>query len=179
MPYLTFSIHWPDQNSINPTEAFERDKLLSETYAAESDSHASGNTEEPIQGTVSIGLENESRSRETAMEGSHLKEEDEDAMVNSKQPDAILHKTRTLDEFYYDSLSNTHDRDKTQVITRYLNLKSQEAKAKDAGQPKEQDEDGRIKILRVDQIWLWVIDSGKSPYQPRSFAYEHLRNYHH
>ncbi|KAI9646501.1 hypothetical protein NHQ30_004494 [Ciborinia camelliae] len=55
----------------------------------------------------------------------------------------ILHSSRTLDQFYYHSMTNTDDRDSSQVVTRYAGRKP-EAKAWD--------------ILRVDHLWLWVID---------------------
>ncbi|KAF2186042.1 hypothetical protein K469DRAFT_687459 [Zopfia rhizophila CBS 207.26] len=60
--------------------------------------------------------------------------------------DKILHGPRTLDRFYYYSLSDTGYRDATQVVTKYIDERT----------GRKQDEPQ--KILQVDQLWLWVID---------------------
>jgi hypothetical protein len=54
----------------------------------------------------------------------------------------VVHESRTLDQYYYSCLPNTDHRDDDQVVTRYFKLK------------------GGVKrrMLRVDQLWLWVID---------------------
>lgn len=60
----------------------------------------------------------------------------------------VLHGPRTLDQFYYYSLSDTSHRDDTQVVSRYFEEHSGSEK-----KPK--------KILEVDQLWLWVIDESR------------------
>lgn len=60
-----------------------------------------------------------------------------------------LHVRRTLDQFYY-SMLNTWKRDGDQVVYRY-------ARSKGA---LERD----VKILMVDQLWLWVIGGRLSLY---------------
>jgi hypothetical protein len=60
-----------------------------------------------------------------------------------------VHGSRTLDQFYYHSLSSTETRDFDQVVTRYIETK-----------PKEMWERDGCTILRVDQLWLWAIDEG-------------------
>jgi hypothetical protein len=54
----------------------------------------------------------------------------------------IVHGSRTLDQYYYSSLEDTNARDKDQVITRYFERKN----------------NTKPQMLRVDQLWLWVID---------------------
>jgi hypothetical protein len=61
----------------------------------------------------------------------------------------VVHGSRTLDQFYYHSLSSTETRDFDQVVTRYIETK-----------PKEMWERDGCTILRVDQLWLWAIDEG-------------------
>jgi hypothetical protein len=60
--------------------------------------------------------------------------------------DTILHGPRTLDQFYYYSLSDTGYRDATQVVTKYI----EKGYRKPAKTPRT--------ILQVNQLWLWVID---------------------
>jgi len=63
-----------------------------------------------------------------------------------------LHESRTLDQFYYRSLIETEDRDETQVVTRYIDKTGWRAPL---------DPGKQLDILRVDQLWLWVIDESK------------------
>ncbi|KAI9869299.1 MAG: hypothetical protein M1813_000088 [Trichoglossum hirsutum] len=54
----------------------------------------------------------------------------------------VVHKSRSLDQYYYSSLSDTKFRDSDQVVTRYF-----------------KDKEGvKKRMLRVDQLWLWIID---------------------
>ena len=65
------------------------------------------------------------------------------------------HKTRSLDQFYYHSLSGNDikGRDENQVVTRYL-IGGKNGDGVDRSRP-------WWPILGVDQLWLWVIDDGK------------------
>ena len=54
-----------------------------------------------------------------------------------------LHPRRTLDQFYYPT-SNTSSRDQDQVVYRYYRKHS-------LSEPK---------ILMIDQLWLWILDTG-------------------
>ncbi|KAH0565988.1 hypothetical protein GP486_000615 [Trichoglossum hirsutum] len=54
----------------------------------------------------------------------------------------VVHTSRSLDQYYYSSLLDTKFRDSDQVVTRYFRDKQGERK----------------RMLRVDQLWLWVID---------------------
>jgi hypothetical protein len=65
----------------------------------------------------------------------------------------IFHESRTLDQFYYLSLENTSKRDDDQVVTRYIDKVPLEYMSLDLRNEKH--------ILRVDQLWLWVIDESK------------------
>lgn len=64
-----------------------------------------------------------------------------------------IHPRRTLDQFYYSSLSNTERRDKDQTISKWT--------GPDVG------EEGRSKaadnslLIMVDQLWCWVLDESK------------------
>ncbi|KAE8548001.1 hypothetical protein EYB25_009794 [Talaromyces marneffei] len=61
----------------------------------------------------------------------------------------VVHKIRSLDEFYYPNLPDLTSRNAAQVATRYLTLQSQ-------GNRKENGD--WWPILAVGQLWLWVID---------------------
>lgn len=66
--------------------------------------------------------------------------------------DDCLHVSRTLDQFYYHSLSpeKLEYRNNDQVVFKY---------AKEVTQLKNQDPVfGSYQICMVDQLWLWVID---------------------
>ncbi|KAI1174739.1 hypothetical protein F4777DRAFT_552834 [Nemania sp. FL0916] len=64
--------------------------------------------------------------------------------------DKIIHGTRSLDQFFYNALPETDERDKNQVFTRsWFGV--------DNGQGVP-DSAKRWPYLAVDQLWLWVID---------------------
>lgn len=65
--------------------------------------------------------------------------------LEEQYQDKILHGSRTLDQFYYYSLPNTDYRDATQVVTKYIEERNESEKELKT-------------ILKVDQLWLWVID---------------------
>ncbi|KAM3087078.1 hypothetical protein ACMFMG_001188 [Clarireedia jacksonii] len=95
-----------------------------------------------------------------------------------------LHESRTWDQFYYNFMIQTEKRDESQVVTRYIQ-KNEEEPEKETGKEKwwrkpldeikrekenremkwksekrnkEEKMKGKKQILRVDQLWLWVID---------------------
>ncbi|KAI1768625.1 hypothetical protein GGR53DRAFT_383781 [Hypoxylon sp. FL1150] len=59
---------------------------------------------------------------------------------------AVIHKSRTLDEIFHGPTAETKKRDFDQVVTRWINRN------------RENETRGSSDILRVDQLWLWVID---------------------
>jgi hypothetical protein len=62
---------------------------------------------------------------------------------------------RTLDQYFYTHLASTYERDMDQVVLRYT-----------------QNGSGiEPKIFMVDQLWLWVLNEGKSISELRSPAY--------
>lgn len=61
----------------------------------------------------------------------------------------VVHKIRSLDEFYYPNLPDLARRDAGQVATRYLTDKSQ-------GNRKEVGD--WWPIIAVGQLWLWIFD---------------------
>lgn len=71
-------------------------------------------------------------------------------------PTPPLHIRRTLDQFFYTDLVETNARDEDQVIFRYTAKNSPD----------------RIKLFMVDQLWLWVLDSGM-----RFLKYDILSSY--
>lgn len=70
---------------------------------------------------------------------------------DNKQGRKPIQGSRSLDQFYYHSLSDLKQRDAGQVVTRYL--RKLQGKVGD-GTPNSWP------IITVDQLWLWVIDSG-------------------
>ncbi|KAH8802534.1 hypothetical protein F5884DRAFT_738128 [Xylogone sp. PMI_703] len=83
------------------------------------------------------------------------KDSDREARKNGK----ILHRSRTLDQFYYHSLKDTKHRDKNQVVTRYINKKEKKNESEEQNKSEAKGQPPRKNvILRVDQVWLWVID---------------------
>ncbi|KAB8236677.1 uncharacterized protein BDW43DRAFT_308355 [Aspergillus alliaceus] len=75
-------------------------------------------------------------------------------------PAIITHETMTLDQYYYSTIPDSTERDHDQVLSRYLawqetkDQKDAQAHSRDRTQGEEV-----VKILSVDQLWLWIIDS--------------------
>ncbi|KAI0138927.1 hypothetical protein F4776DRAFT_42918 [Hypoxylon sp. NC0597] len=61
-----------------------------------------------------------------------------------KTSKATIHKSRTLDGYFHGPAAETRDRDLEQVVTRWIQRNTTNKQSSD--------------ILRVDQLWLWVID---------------------
>lgn len=75
-------------------------------------------------------------------------EEEEKALIKAYLYDPpALHVRRTLDQYYYHMLENTHDRDIDQVVSRWAQNVAQEP---------------RHNILMVDQLWLWMGQNNKA-----------------
>jgi hypothetical protein len=64
-----------------------------------------------------------------------------------------LHCRRTLDQYSYYMLETTERRDKDQVVFRWA-TDQQDMPVAEAP------------VLMVDQLWLWVLPDGTSPYLP-------------
>jgi hypothetical protein len=66
--------------------------------------------------------------------------------------DSILHGSRTLDEFYYQNISDAEisRRNQSQVVTRRVHSSLQ-------GVQKSWP------IIRVDQLWIWMVDESATP----------------
>jgi hypothetical protein len=60
-----------------------------------------------------------------------------------------LHMRRTLDQSFYNTLSDTSQRDADQVVYRYM---------------KKHTETHFPAMLMVDQLWLWILNGGQLPY---------------
>ena len=71
----------------------------------------------------------------------------------------VVHGSRTLDQYYYWSLTDeeTKRRDNDQVVTRYL----------------EDKKCATSKLLRIDMLWLWIIDESISYKALRSKSTSH------
>ncbi|RYO54925.1 hypothetical protein AA0116_g9317 [Alternaria tenuissima] len=62
---------------------------------------------------------------------------------NDSSNASSLHPRRSLDQFFYSSLHNTTSRDQDQVLSKYT----------------PEDVRGGKKMIMVDQLWLWLLES--------------------
>lgn len=63
--------------------------------------------------------------------------------------DSPLHMRRTLEQYYYWTAVDTTGRDHEQVVSR--GTRSQ-----------NEDPDAAVRLIMVDQLWLWILDESKS-----------------
>lgn len=164
MPYITFAML-----EGNEPEAINRDKRLREIFGYDSyakdkdnDKHAQendGNNKDKNgiynnkDGKDEDGKDEDGNIKDGNDEDSNDEDgNDEDGSDKSENEWKILHGSRTLDQFYYSSLKETDRRNHDQVVTRY-------GKSLKEGDGDKQENNNR-EILKVDQLWLWVIDEG-------------------
>lgn len=76
-----------------------------------------------------------------------------------------MHKPLTLDKFYYPTIEDTTHRDLSQVVSRFLKSSADNEAAKLKQSALEPE---KLKILLVDQLWLWIVDESKTNYSPTS-----------
>ncbi|KAJ5339104.1 ankyrin [Penicillium brevicompactum] len=69
----------------------------------------------------------------------------------------ITHDYLTLDQYYYVYLSQTDKRDKTQVLSRFMK-RMKRKNEEEQEQLWNKSRNIPIKILTVNQLWLWVLD---------------------
>ncbi|RAH47386.1 uncharacterized protein BO95DRAFT_84082 [Aspergillus brunneoviolaceus CBS 621.78] len=91
----------------------------------------------------------------------------------------IVHEALTLDQYYYDSISNTYTRDRDQALSRLFKTKKekrarqstqsleeqrskqipheQERNDQDRSYASQKDEAESFQILKVNQLWLWIL----------------------
>ena len=155
MPYVTFAVHTSEEHL--ETQRSERFRKFLRNYSEnavyrlrtpdESHYQSPSNTKE---------LDGYERYRELL----ELYEE------------KIIHGSRTLDESYYESLSSIKMRNEDQVVTRYFDKIRQysqgDAPVVNMNESTRVERESNVstingrhkpmKILRVDQLWLWVID---------------------
>lgn len=92
--------------------------------------------------------------------------------LNSERP---IHCRRTLDQYGYPTLHNTAVRDEDQILFKRTKVSQEVLPAKEPlkkmwhsgrslsnQQAQPISEDICAKVLMVDQLWLWVVDAGKS-----------------
>ncbi|KAE8356311.1 hypothetical protein BDV28DRAFT_117200 [Aspergillus coremiiformis] len=85
----------------------------------------------------------------------------QDPRSDETDPAKITHETMTLDQYYYSTIPDSTERDHDQVLSRYLAWQEADGQKDDQVHPKGQSRgDELIKILSVDQLWLWIVDSG-------------------
>lgn len=78
-----------------------------------------------------------------------------------------VHESRTLDRYYYSSLpdENVQKRNVDQVLTKYITKREGQDKTNGSAPAVSQNtkptEGDTGLILRVDQLWLWVINDSK------------------
>lgn len=103
-----------------------------------------------LRDTYNVGPEVVSNSPESIREG--LQQNVSSKYLNHDPP---LHPRRSLDQFYYSSLSDTRERDADQTVSKWTGSRSKIA------------EDGRDEaerdslIVMVDQLWVWVLNERK------------------
>ena len=69
----------------------------------------------------------------------------------------------TLDQYYYPVLDDTSDRDKDQVLTKFLGRNSNDSDSGHADDAAAHKGDAaETRILMVDQLWMWIIDESMS-----------------
>jgi hypothetical protein len=73
-----------------------------------------------------------------------------------QQENNPLHVRRTLDQYYYGSLTNTVVRDTDQTISKWTSVNDTQI-GRDG---KRRATDGSL-LLMVDQLWCWVVDDSK------------------
>jgi hypothetical protein len=70
----------------------------------------------------------------------------------TSEQDASLHPRRTLDQFYYPALIDTHIRDADQTISKWS--------GKDVAADGKARATSDSLLIMVDQLWCWVVDGG-------------------
>lgn len=83
--------------------------------------------------------------------GTELKRNDE--TIQSRRSRRLVHNRMTLDQYYYSAITNTGDRDKDQILSKFLELKYGSKMFSTAKTDKD-----KVRILVVDQLWIWVFD---------------------
>lgn len=94
-----------------------------------------------------------------------------DLYHNSDDGPASFHAPRTLDQSYYLSLNQSGDRDKDQVVVKYVE-RQEEVERQGSAHDKRATVLNNVKpkkILMVNQMWVWKIDSCE--YQDTRTAY--------
>jgi hypothetical protein len=102
----------------------------------------------------------------------------ENQLQEKSNPEAksFIHKSLTLDQFYYASIPDTSNRDEDQVVGRYLQQKIEDLlkEGSKPGQDKKMTDSQVIskqetskatwsaQILVVNQLWLWILYDGMS-----------------
>ncbi|KAL4904484.1 hypothetical protein BDW74DRAFT_31272 [Aspergillus multicolor] len=67
------------------------------------------------------------------------------------------HEPMTLDQYFYTTLDQTHERDDDQVVSRYIERRLKGGK--DVPKTARSEEQPPKRILTVDQLWLWTVDN--------------------
>lgn len=99
--------------------------------------------------------------------------------ADEKDPSKTLHERMTLDQYYYTTLPDSTYRDYDQVLSRYLAWQeSQPLRNREMISGKVGQNGLPIKVFSVDQLWLWIIDEGKSfPWRSMKFL-SNCNSYH-
>ncbi|KAM3085736.1 hypothetical protein ACMFMG_002801 [Clarireedia jacksonii] len=126
IPYLTFATYQEQRTILKKSDG----KIETEDVKAQAE------------------LKLQDKNLSLAAEYSRSNESKDGGKNNAENDWKKLQESRTLDEYYYHSLSDIEKRNANQVVTRYIDKVCHENHME-----KEQWE-----ILRVDQLWLWVID---------------------
>ena len=90
---------------------------------------------------------------------------DQPEFSQSQPFEEVTHRPLTLDQFYYPTIEDTTHRDLSQVVSRFLKSSADNEAAKLQQTVLEPE---NLKILLVDQLWLWIVDESKTNYSPSS-----------
>ena len=114
---------------------------------------------------VTLGEIESQRTSEPTNQYKIEKIRDQPEFFQSQHFEEVIHKPLTLDQFYYPTIEDTTHRDLSQVVSRFLKS-SADNKAGKLQQTVLEPE--KLKILLVDQLWLWIVDESKTNYRPSS-----------
>jgi hypothetical protein len=162
MPYISW-MDWPENKGDNKS----RGKKIKE---------ADQEAKEPDGGSSEKKAKRltESNEEDTNYETGRPKKDSSEYFTPPKpNVDDIVQNFMTLDQYYYASLDNTAARDNDQVLGRYTKRKREEQKEKEKKQregrkdnkkearnkiDEDKEEKQAVKILTVNQLWLWILD---------------------
>lgn len=173
MPYITFAVHTP-QNPKGSQRPEQPEEASNTNTGVQDYKPPTAQNLHPLDNLLFQSFSSDEAMKDTRRYESLL------SLYEGK----IIHRSRTLDESYYDFLVDMNERNEDQVATKYLgrfsdvdntrdhvrfekifNIDNRAATSydnKDSNAGYNRAQHDSMKILRVDQLWLWVIDDSMS-----------------